>query len=140
MIDPYWRQEQIPEKNDQLIKSVVRGNFDLIVNDKKKDVILLFFQPGCHNCEEFTPKYEIAAQRMSNNKNIVFAKINAAHNELEDYDIKRFPDVKFYPANDKNPIDVILQKTSSGIIEFIKTITTFPWVEPLPEITPEEDL
>lgn len=106
--EPYYRQEPIPENNTGLIKNVVRANFDLIVNDKKKDVILMFFQPGCHNCQEFQPKYFEAATRLSNNKNIVFAQVNAVANELDEYDIKRYPDVKFYPANDKNPIDVIL--------------------------------
>nr|PNR44122.1 hypothetical protein PHYPA_016506 [Physcomitrium patens] len=44
-LNPYFKSEDIPEKNDEPVKVVVGKSFDNIVLDESKDVLLHFYYP-----------------------------------------------------------------------------------------------
>jgi len=69
-----------------------------------KDVLVKFYAPWCGHCKTLIPHWEEAAEKLSNNKNIVIAKIDGTTNEVPNIDIKSFPTLKFFPGNNKTNV------------------------------------
>ena len=43
---------------------VVGKNFDEIVNDESKDVLIEFYAPWCGHCKSLAPKYEELGEKV----------------------------------------------------------------------------
>ena len=50
-IEPSIKSEPIPESQDGPVKVVVAHNYDDIVLDDSKDVLLEFYAPWCGHCK-----------------------------------------------------------------------------------------
>ncbi|XP_013880516.1 protein disulfide-isomerase A3 [Austrofundulus limnaeus] len=60
----YLKSEPIPENNDGPVKVVVAENFDAIVNDDSKDVLIEFYAPWCGHCKNLEPKYNELGEKV----------------------------------------------------------------------------
>jgi len=95
-----------------------------------KDVLIEFYAPWCGHCKTLAPKFEAAAKKIANNKNIIIAKCDATANEIPGVNIKGFPTLKFYKGNDKkNPVEFEGEREEAGIISWLKEHTTHTWVD-----------
>ena len=65
-VEPYMKSEPVPEDNDDpaKVKVVVAKNFDEIVNDDSKDVLIEFYAPWCGHCKSLAPKYDELAEKV----------------------------------------------------------------------------
>ena len=124
LLKPHLKTQDEPKENNGDIFIVVGKSFQKEVIDNDKDVMLVFYAPWCGHCKQLLPKYEEAAKKLkAKNPKIVLAKMDATENEVESVHITGFPTIKFYPGNkkDKSPIDFNGERTTEGIIKFIKT-------------------
>jgi protein disulfide isomerase family A protein 3 len=64
-LEAYMKSEPVPESNDEPVKVVVGKNFDAIVNDESKDVLIEFYAPWCGHCKTLAPKYDELATKVS---------------------------------------------------------------------------
>jgi protein disulfide-isomerase A1 len=129
-LEKYYKTEEIPEKNDGPVKVLVGKNWQDEVINNNKDVLVKFYAPWCGHCKTLAPKWEEAAKQLSNNPNIVIAKIDSTLNEVPGVSIKGFPTLKFFPAGKKSsPIDFDGDRTEEGIIKFLKEKSSHPWVD-----------
>jgi len=104
-VEPYLKSEPIPEDNDEpgKVKVVVAKNFDEIVNDETKDVLIEFYAPWCGHCKSLAPKYDELAEKLKDEPNIVIAKMDATANDVPGpYDVKGFPTLYFAPKGSKD--------------------------------------
>ncbi|XP_055517037.1 protein disulfide-isomerase A3 [Leucoraja erinacea] len=98
----YLKSEPIPETNDGPVKIVVAENFDDIVNDETKDVLIEFYAPWCGHCKSLEPKYKELADKVSSDSNIVIAKMDATTNDVPSpYQVQGFPTLYFAPMGKK---------------------------------------
>ena len=81
-LEVYLKSEPIPESNDEPVKVVVAKNFDQIVNDETKDVLIEFYAPWCGHCKSLAPKYDELATKLAKEKDIVIAKMDATANDV----------------------------------------------------------
>ncbi|XP_012697964.1 protein disulfide-isomerase A3 [Clupea harengus] len=99
----YLKSEPIPENNDGPVKVLVAENFDSIVNDDSKDVLIEFYAPWCGHCKSLEPKYIELGEKLANDPNIVIAKMDATANDVpSQYEVRGFPTIFFSPAGQKN--------------------------------------
>ncbi|KRX00097.1 Thioredoxin-like fold [Pseudocohnilembus persalinus] len=130
LLKPFIKSEEIPATNDEPVKVVVGKNFDEIVMNNQKDVLLELYAPWCGHCKKLAPEWDAAAERLQANPNIVIAKCDATANEIPDIQIQGYPTLKFFPNGSKNsPIEFNGDRNADGIIAFLKEKTTHPWVD-----------
>ena len=48
-----------------IFQTLVAKNFDDIVNDESKDVLIEFYAPWCGHCKSLAPKYEELGEKVS---------------------------------------------------------------------------
>jgi len=104
-VDPYLKSEPLPEGNDEpgKVKIVVAKNFDEIVNDESKDVLIEFYAPWCGHCKSLAPKYDELAEKLKDEPNIVIAKMDATANDVpSNYEVKGFPTIYFASKGNKD--------------------------------------
>jgi len=119
---PTIKSEPIPEKNDEPVTIVVADNFDQIVYDSTKDVLVEFYAPWCGHCKQLAPIFEELGKTFEGVPNVVIAKIDATANDVDaSLGIKGFPTIKFFPANNKKaPVDYSGDRTLNDLVSFIK--------------------
>jgi len=121
-IEKFLKSEDIPESNDAAVKIVVGKNFEEMVFQKDKDVMLEVYAPWCGHCKQLEPKYTELAELMVPNSHIVIAKMDGTANETaaKGFDIKGFPTIFWVKAGTKEPIMFDGARTVEGMVEFIK--------------------
>ena len=122
-IEPSIKSEPIPESQDGPVYTVVAKNYNDIVLDDEKDVLIEFYAPWCGHCKALAPKYEELAALYFNNKDlskkVTIAKVDATLNDVPD-EIQGFPTIKLYPAGAKDsPVDYKGSRTVEDLIKFI---------------------
>lgn len=126
----YLKSEPIPENNDGPVKVVVAENFDSIVNDDSKDVLIEFYAPWCGHCKSLEPKYKELGEKLANDPNVVIAKMDATANDVpSSYDVRGFPTIYFSPAGQKqSPKRYEGGREVSDFISYLKKEATNPLV------------
>jgi protein disulfide-isomerase A1 len=121
-VEPSIKSEPIPEKNDGPVATVVAKNYEDLVINNDKDVLLEYYAPWCGHCKALAPKYEELGAMYSGDlaKLVTIAKVDATANDVPD-EIQGFPTIKLFPAGKKDsPIDYSGSRTIEDLAQFIK--------------------
>lgn len=97
-LESFMKSEEIPESNDEDVKVVVGKNFEEIVMDSSKDVMVEFYAPWCGHCKSLAPIYESLGKSFSSEPDVVIAKVDATANDVPEQ-IQGFPTIIFYPKD-----------------------------------------
>uniref|UniRef100_A0A8D3DY99 Protein disulfide-isomerase n=1 Tax=Scophthalmus maximus TaxID=52904 RepID=A0A8D3DY99_SCOMX len=126
----YLKSEPIPEDNDGPVKVLVAENFDSIVNDDSKDVLIEFYAPWCGHCKSLEPKYNELGEKLADDPNIVIAKMDATANDVPSpYEVSGFPTIFFSPAGRKmNPKKYEGGREVSDFLSYLKREASNPVV------------
>eukprot|EP00249_Psilotum_nudum_P006666 c19966_g2_i1 orf=88-1899(+) len=136
----FYKSSPIPEKNDDDVKIVVGKNFDEIVLDESKDVLLEIYAPWCGHCQAFEPTYKKLGRVFRSIDSVVIAKMDGTTNEHARAKTDGFPTLLFFPAGNKSfdPITVDTDRTVKALYQFLKKNVAIPFTLPKPE-KPEVD-
>jgi len=122
-VEPSIKSEPIPEKQEGPVQIVVAKNYDDIVLDDSKDVLIEFYAPWCGHCKALAPKYDILAKLYVDGgfaDKVTVAKVDATMNDVPD-EIQGFPTIKLYKAGDKkNPVTYSGSRSIEDLIKFVK--------------------
>lgn len=99
------------------------NNFDNIVMDSEKDVLVEFFAPWCGHCKTLAPVYDKVARDFATSQNCVVAKIDAtaAPEAAKRFEIKGYPTIKFFAkgSTDKKPEEYSGGRTEEDFVKFL---------------------
>ena len=120
-VDPSIKSEAVPEKQDGPVTVVVAKNYQDVVIDNDKDVLLEFYAPWCGHCKALAPKYEeLGGLYKSFADKVTIAKVDATANDIPD-EIQGFPTIKLYKAGEKTePVEYQGGRTVEDIADFIR--------------------
>ncbi|CAH1400203.1 unnamed protein product [Nezara viridula] len=114
--------QPVPEDWDkQPVKVLVATNFDEVVFDKEKHVLVEFYAPWCGHCKQLAPIYDQLGEAFKDRDDVVIAKIDATANELEHTKISSFPTIKLYKKGDNEVVDYNADRTLEGMTKFIES-------------------
>ncbi|TMW57999.1 hypothetical protein Poli38472_013473 [Pythium oligandrum] len=122
-LKPTLKSAEPVDDSEEAVKVIVGKTFQERVIDSDKDVLLEFYAPWCGHCKALAPKYDELAESFADVDSILIAKIDATENEVDHpgVDVKGFPTILFFPANDKqNPITYEGSRDVEGFTEFLK--------------------
>jgi len=104
-LQPHLKSEPVPEPNDEPLTVLVGKNWDEIVKDSNKDVLVKYYAPWCGHCKALAPTWDSLATEVADISDLVIAKFDATANEVAGLDIRGYPTLKFYPKGDSEPVD-----------------------------------
>lgn len=122
----HLKSEEIPATNDLPVKVLVGKNFEQIVMDTTKDVLVEFYAPWCGHCKKLEPIYNELAEKIKlTHPNIVLAKMDSTLNEVDGVSIQGFPTIKYWPANNKSkPMDYEGERDMAGFMAYFEKHAT----------------
>jgi len=109
-------------KEPTFVVDLTPSNFDQIVMNAEKDVLVEFYAPWCGHCKKLAPEYEKAAQALQAEGHVVIAKMDAdKYKDIPSkYDVKGYPTLKFFPrGSSKTPTEYDSERTAEGIVKFM---------------------
>jgi protein disulfide-isomerase A6 len=100
---------------------LTEDNFDEIVMDVSKDVLVEFYAPWCGHCKNLAPIYEKVATTFKNDKNVVVAKMDADHyrEAPSRYGVSGYPTLKWFPRSNKEGEDYSAGRAEDDFVSFI---------------------
>lgn len=114
--------QELPEDWDKTgVKTLVASNFDEVVFDKTKDVLVEFYAPWCGHCKQLSPIFDQLGEKFKDSETVVVAKMDATANELEHTKITSFPTLKFYKKGDNAVVDYNGERTLEGFTKFLES-------------------
>ncbi|XP_072038113.1 protein disulfide-isomerase A3-like isoform X2 [Amphiura filiformis] len=137
-VEPYLKSDPIPESNDDPVKVVVGKNFNDIVMDDTKDVLIEFYAPWCGHCKSLEPKYNELAEKLKDDPNVVIAKMDATANDSPGaFDVRGFPTLYWVPKSN-TPKKYEGGREVDNFVDFIKRESSFDSVNVSGEATKKD--
>ncbi|UYV80088.1 PDIA3 [Cordylochernes scorpioides] len=101
-LTPYLKSESVPENNDGPVKVAVAKNFQELVTDSEKDVLIEFYAPWCGHCKKLAPTFEELGTAMKG-ENVEIVKMDATANDVPPpFEVSGFPTIYYLPKNKKS--------------------------------------
>jgi protein disulfide-isomerase A1 len=141
-VEPTYKSDEVPtgdDAKDGEVVVVVGKNFDEVVLDEKKDVLLEAYAPWCGHCKQLAPTYKKLAKRFKDVDSVVIAKIDGTTNEHGKIKVEGFPTIMFFPAGkDKTPITYEDGRTLKELTKFVKKSAKISFTLPKKQKEEEE--
>jgi len=94
---------RVPGKGASDVVVLNPSNFDSVVLDSSKDVLVEFYAPWCGHCKKLAPIWDKLATVFKNEPNVVIANVDAdKYKDLGGrFGVTGFPTLKFFPKGNK---------------------------------------
>jgi protein disulfide-isomerase A1 len=104
-VKPFLKSEAPVDNTGKPVSVVVGENFEEIVKDETKDVLVKYYAPWCGHCKKLAPIWDELGEFYKDQPDLVIAKFDATANEADGVEIRGYPTLIFYPKNNKAGVD-----------------------------------
>jgi len=103
------------------VVDLISTNFDGVVMDPHKNVLVEFYAPWCGHCKNLAPTYEKVAEAFRAESNCVVAKVDAdSEKELgQRFGVSGFPTIKFFSKSNKEGEEYSGGRGEQDFIDFL---------------------
>lgn len=100
-LEPYVKSEPIPEKNDGPVVVAVGKNFEEVVTNADKDVLIEFYAPWCGHCKKLAPIFDELGEKLKGEA-VSIIKMDATANDVPpEFEVRGFPTLFWIPKGKK---------------------------------------
>jgi len=98
-------------------------NFDAVVKDENKDVLVEFYAPWCGHCKKLAPDYDKVAASFDGETGVAVTKIDCdAHKaQCSEFGVSGYPTLKWFPKDNKAGEEYTAGRTPQDFVTFINT-------------------
>lgn len=129
-IEPFWKS--MPEPLLANYGHIVDINVELFnekVLNNTQDVIVIYYDRECAQCNTTKEMIKNVAEKYSKNKNLLFTMLDIDHNDTPGHEFKEIPQVFLYTSNHKEKgLHYKFKFEEQIFISFLKEHVTYPWV------------
>lgn len=121
-INPTIKSAPLPREVSSPIVEVVTLNYEIVVFDPAKDVLIEYYTSWCGPCKALLPEYERLATMFASDERVTIAKLDVEANDIpgDSSDIRGFPTFKLFATGRKNePLLYDGPRTLAGWKDFI---------------------
>lgn len=120
-LQPKVKSEEVPDVQEGPVYKAVGKNYENLVVDNDKDVLIEFYAPWCGHCKNLAPIYdELGGLFFGKTDKVVVAKMDHTANEI-DVSIQGYPTIMLFAAGKKDsPIVYEGARTLEALNDFIK--------------------
>ena len=117
-----YRKSEKPVENDQEpVKTIVGDNFDDLVINNDKYVLLEIYAAWCGQCKILAPIYEELGKKFQNSSRLVIAKMDGTLNENPAIKVEGFPTIFFFKKGSKDaPVTYANSRDIEGFTDFLR--------------------
>ena len=101
----HLKSEKPVDNTNNAVHVIVGENFEEIVKDKTKDVLVKYYAPWCGHCKKLAPIWDELGEFYKDNKDLIIAKFDATANEAEGLEIRGYPTLIWYPKENKEGVN-----------------------------------
>lgn len=95
-LEPYLKSEPIPEQDGPVTVAVAK-NFDEVVANSEKDVLVEFYAPWCGHCKKLAPTFDELGEKMKD-EDVDIVKMDATANDVPpSFNVRGFPTLYWKP-------------------------------------------
>jgi protein disulfide-isomerase A1 len=116
---PFLMSQEIPPESSEPLRIIVGKNYNDVVKDKSKTVVVMLHAPWCGHCKQLSPTWDELAKAYKDSSDVVVAKMDATANEAEGLQVHSFPTIKLYPKDSDEVIDYSGERTLDALKKFI---------------------
>merc|ERR1719236_255952 len=119
-IEPHIKSEPVPDNSDpKAVKVAVAKNFEELVTENTKDVLVEFYAPWCGHCKKLAPVFDELGAKMEGT-NVDIVKMDATANDVPSgYDVRGFPTLFWVPSDTKKPTPYNGGRELDDFVKFI---------------------
>jgi protein disulfide-isomerase A6 len=112
-------------KAAEAVISVDERDFDSVVLDSSKDVLVEFYAPWCGHCKRLAPDYEKVAQAFAHESGVAIVKIDCdAHKgKCSQFDVSGYPTLKWFPKDNKKGLPYEAGRSVKDFVEYVNKET-----------------
>jgi protein disulfide-isomerase A1 len=122
-LKPSIKSEPVPKAQDGPVHVLVADEFDKVVFDDSKDVLVEFYAPWCGHCKNLAPIYDQLGEKYADSKDkLIIAKMDATANDVPPsagFQVQSFPTIKFKPAGSKEFVDFSGDRSLDSFVDFL---------------------
>jgi len=119
-LTPHLKSQDLPEDWDsKSVKVLVSSNFVEVAMKEGKDVLVEFYAPWCGHCKKLAPIWDDLGEHFKDDEKVVIAKIDMSANELTSVQVRGFPTIKLFKA-DNTVVEYKGGRTLDDFIKFLK--------------------
>jgi len=117
------KSEMVPTSNDEPVTVVVAHNYQEVVEQTEKDVLIEYYAPWCGFCKLLAPIFDEVGE-LYKGSDIIIAKFDATANDLPasvPFRVEGYPTIKFKKAGSKDYMDYSGGRTMEDFVDFLNT-------------------
>jgi len=126
-LKPYLKSEEVPENQDGPVKVAVAKNFDELVTNSKKDVLIEFYAPWCGHCKKLAPVFDELGEKLKG-EDVDIVKMDATANDVPSpFEVQGFPTLYWAASDSKDkPVRYDGGRELDDFVKYIAKHSTKP--------------